>query len=106
MKPDAQAGSKSWLLRTNLLLHKGESEAIALALELNPEVIFLDESEARRIAGIYGLKRTGVIGILIRARMEGKVSSLREELDRLREDAGFWIGDELYMRALQQVGEE
>lgn len=87
-------------------LHKGEAEAIALAIERHPEVIFLDELEARRVANVYGLHRTGVIGILIRAKLEGKVASLREDLDRLRNEAGFWIGDEVYRRALQVVAEE
>jgi len=87
-------------------LHKGEAEAIALAIERHPEVIFLDELEARRVANVYGLRKTGVIGILIRAKLEGKVASLREELDKLRNDAGFWIGDEIYRRALKAVSEE
>jgi len=30
---------------------------------------------------------------------EGKIVSLREELDKLRNEAGFWIDDELYRRA-------
>lgn len=87
-------------------LHKGEAEAIALAIERHPEVIFLDELEARRVADVYGLRRTGVIGILIRAKLESKVASLREDLDRLRNEAGFWIGDEVYRCALQAVAEE
>jgi predicted nucleic acid-binding protein len=87
-------------------LHRGEAEAIALAIERHSVVIFLDEVEARRVAKMYGLQKTGVIGILIRAKLEGKVVSLREELDRLRNEAGFWIGDELYRQALHVVGEE
>ena len=65
-------------------LHEGESETIALAVELNADVVFLDESEARRTARVYGLNITGVIGILIRAKREGRIPSLREELDKLR----------------------
>jgi len=87
-------------------LHKGEAETIALAVERHPEVIFPDESEARRVANVYGLRRTGVIGILIRAKLEGKVISLREELDKLRSEAGFWIGDEIYWHALKAAAEE
>ncbi len=41
-------------------LHEGESETIALAVERNPNIVFLDESEARMAAGIYGLHRSGV----------------------------------------------
>ena len=87
-------------------LHKGEAEAIALAIERHPEVIFLDELEARRVANVYGLRKTGVIGILIRAKLEGKVASFREELDKLPDEAGFWIGDAIYRRALKPVSEE
>lgn len=87
-------------------LHKGEAETIALAIEQQSEVILLDELEARRVADVYGLRKTGVIGILIRAKLEGRVASLREELDRLREEADFWVGDEIYWQALKAVAEE
>ena len=99
-------GNRSVIRLLERELHKGEAETIALAIERHPEVIFLDESEARRVADVYGLRKTGVIGILIRAKLEGKMASLREELDRLREEAGFWIGDEIYWRALNAVAEE
>jgi len=89
-----------------LELHDGEAETIALAIEQRPEVVLLDETEARRVADAYGLHKTGLIGILLRAKLEGKVVSLREELDRLRKEAGFWIGDDIYQQALQVVGEE
>lgn len=82
-------------------MHDGESETIALAIELNPDVVFLDESEARRTARVYGLNITGVIGILIRAKREGRITSLREELNRLRNEAGFWIGNDVYKKAFQ-----
>lgn len=87
-------------------LHAGESETIALAMECSADIVFLDESEARMTARIYGLTKSGVIGILIRARREGKIPSLREELDRLRNDAGFWVGEELCEKALMAVGED
>lgn len=87
-------------------LHEGESETIALAVEVKPEIVFLDESEARRIAKVYGFNITGVIGILIRAKREGLISSLREELDKLRNEAGFWIGDDVYRKALCASEEE
>ncbi|MDD4163449.1 MAG: DUF3368 domain-containing protein [Methanothrix sp.] len=87
-------------------LHKGESETIALAIQLTADVVFLDESEARRTARVYGLNITGVIGILIRARREGRISSLREELGRLRNEAGFWIGEDVCKKALHASGED
>ncbi|MGC9445262.1 MAG: DUF3368 domain-containing protein [Candidatus Methanospirareceae archaeon] len=86
-------------------MHKDEAEAIALAIERHAKVIFMDELEARRAADVYGLRKTGILGILIRAKLENKVVSLREELDSLRNDAGFWIRDELYQRVLHEIGE-
>lgn len=55
---------------------------------------------------IYGLNKSGVVGVLIRAKREGRISSLQEELDRLRNDAGFWIREEVYRKALKAVGED
>lgn len=86
-------------------LHAGEAETIALAIEQQPDVVFLDESEARRVANLYGLRITGIIGILMRAKSEGKIVSLRDELVKLRNEAGFWIDDELYNRVLQSAEE-
>ena len=87
-------------------LGDGESEVIALAIEQQADLTLLDESEARRIAEIFGLSKTGVIGILMRAKREGEIDSLRTELDKLREQGGFWIEDRLYHQALAAVGEE
>lgn len=86
-------------------LDEGEAETIALAVEQQAEVVFLDEADARRAAEIYGLRMTGVIGLLMRAKLQGRISSLKEELDRLREEAGFWIDEQLYRQALESAGE-
>ena len=42
-------------------LDKGESEAIALAVERQAEVVLLDESDARCAADLLGLPKTGVV---------------------------------------------
>jgi predicted nucleic acid-binding protein len=87
-------------------LDAGESEVIALALERQADLVLLDESEARRIADRYGLAKTGVIGLLIRAKREGLVGSLRAELNKLQSQGGFWIEERLYYRVLALIGEE
>jgi len=86
-------------------LDEGEAEVLALAIERKADLVLLDETEARKVAELYGLPKTGVIGLLIRARRDGKIRSLREELDKLRNQAGFWIADKLYQQALRAVGE-
>ncbi|MBU2499370.1 MAG: DUF3368 domain-containing protein, partial [Proteobacteria bacterium] len=49
-------------------LDKGESEAIALALQAQADWTLLDEKEGRRVAKSLGLRVTGVLGILLCAR--------------------------------------
>jgi hypothetical protein len=89
----------------DLDLHRGESEVIALAIEQNADLILLDETDARQVAATFGLKKTGVIGILIKARVEGKIGSLRLELNNLIDTMGFFIDDGLYRQALLSVNE-
>jgi len=87
-------------------LDDGEAETIALAVERQAVIVFLDETEARKIAEIYSLRKTGVIGLLVRAVAEGTCPSLRQELDRLRHNSGFGISEELYRQVLAAVGED
>jgi predicted nucleic acid-binding protein len=86
-------------------LDDGEAEVIALAIEKEANLVILDESEARRIAATFELPKTGAVGVLISAKLEGKIPRLRDELDKLRAPGGFWIEESLYQRALQAVGE-
>jgi predicted nucleic acid-binding protein len=111
-----QARQDGWLVvetpsnRTLLQLLKrdlddGEAEMIALAIEREAELVLADETEARRVAERYNLSKTGVIGLLIRARQAGQIPSLKTELDKLRNQGGFWIEQGLYERVLRAVGE-
>lgn len=86
-------------------LDKGEAEAIALALQVGAEWTLLDEREGRRVAKSLGLKVTGVLGILLRARREGELPSLRRAMEALREKAGFHIGAELFAELVRESGE-
>lgn len=59
-------------------LDPGESAAIALAAEINAELVILDERDARETAEIYNLKKTGFIGILMKAKKEGFIDSVKK----------------------------
>lgn len=82
----------------------GEAEAITLSLEIGADLILIDETEAREKARLYGLKISGTIGILLRAKFDGKIDSLKENLIRLKE-TGFRISNELMTKALMEVNE-
>jgi predicted nucleic acid-binding protein len=86
-------------------LDDGEAEVIALAVEHRGSLALLDESDARRIASSFRVEKTGAIGVLIRAKLEGRIPSLRAELDKLRTEAGFWIEDDLYHAVIEAAGE-
>ena len=79
-------------------LDLGETAAICYAVEHDADLVLLDERDGRRVARRHDLEVTGVIGILLRGAKTDEVE-LEQELDALRE-AGFWISDELYERAL------
>jgi len=86
-------------------LDDGEAEAIALSLEVSADLILLDEYDAREKARILGLQITGLIGILLRAKLEGKIKILEEEIERLKK-TGFYIGDELIAKVLKKSKEK
>ena len=81
-------------------LDLGESESIALALELGADLVVLDEIEGRRIARRVGLRVIGVAGVLLEAKSNGLVSIVRTNLDALRSTAGFYVSDAFYNRVL------
>jgi len=86
-------------------LDGGEAETIGLALQMKANRVLLDEREGRRVAKSLGLKVTGVLGILLRAKREGHLPSLQETMEQLQEQAGFRIGRELFADVLREGGE-
>ena len=83
----------------------GEAEAIALALELSADLILLDEKEARAAAKRAGLRVTGVLGVLLRAKMNGQIRVVKPEIDALRARARFFVSSALERRILDLAGE-
>ena len=83
-------------------LDKGESEAITLAIELKADWTLLDEREGRKVAKSLGLKVTGILGVLLRAKQSGELKSLQPVIDELISKAGFRIAPELLVQILTQ----
>lgn len=82
----------------------GESEVIALALEINADLVVIDEMQARETADIYNLNKTGFLGIILKAERENVIDSDLDLIDRAI-DQGFYIDDSLYEKLVQQLSE-
>jgi len=86
-------------------LHRGESEAIALARETKADLLPLDEREGRRVAREYGLTVRGVLGILLRAKKTGQLNAVRPSIELLKTKARFFIASELERAIIAEAGE-
>ncbi len=83
-------------------LDYGEAEVIALALEIDADLVLIDETDARRVAETYSLKMTGFIGILIKAYHKGLITNFKYTLD-LAIKRGFWINRNFYKSILNNM---
>jgi len=66
-----------------LILGRGEAEAITLAKELSLPLI-IDERKGRKIAEKIGIKVIGTLGVIIKAYKLGLIKNLEEEIDKFQ----------------------
>lgn len=85
-------------------LHRGESEAIALAVERRASWLLIDERQGRLAAEGLGLTVVGSIGVLVAARARGELATVAPLLEALRV-SGLWMTDALVARVLVSLGE-
>ncbi len=86
-------------------LDPGEAEAVVLALEMKAEQVLIDERRGRMIAARLNLHYTGILGVLVEAKSQGFISTVKPLLDDLINKAGFWVAEPLYKSVLRLVNE-
>lgn len=86
-------------------LDPGESQALALALEIRADGVLIDEAHGRSIAIELGLTPIGVLGILVRAKRNGLLPTVAHVIDDLLAKARFRASDDLIREVLRIAGE-
>ncbi|MDZ7696728.1 MAG: DUF3368 domain-containing protein [Deltaproteobacteria bacterium] len=87
-------------------LDKGEAEAITLATEVDADWLLMDERDGRKAARSMELKVLGILGVLLKARRNGKLESLKKAMGRLQKKAGFYIQADLYNAMIREAREQ
>ena len=82
-----------------------EAEAIALAVETQADRVLIDERQGRLVAARLNLRYTGIIGVLVEEKSQGLIAEVKNLLDALINQAGFWVAEPLYNRVLRFVNE-
>lgn len=85
-------------------LGAGEKEVLALGLQVPNAVVILDERLARLHAEALKLSFTGTLGILLRAKVEGRIPRIEPLLARLHR-LGFRLSAKTRAAVLKLAGE-
>ena len=86
------------------VLDRGEAAVIQLALNERIRRVAIDEPAGRRMARLHGLDLTGSVGVLLRAKREGRIASVRTAVERMK-NQGIWLSDRVVAFALHHSGE-
>lgn len=87
-----------------LTLGKGEAEAIALAVQMDGQLV-TDDKQARSVAEAMGLRVVGTLGILVRAKRAGIIERVAPFIGELERNS-FRISRALREEVLILAGEE
>jgi predicted nucleic acid-binding protein len=86
-------------------LGKGEAQAILLAKEVGAEILITDDRKARTAAISLGLRCTGLLGLLVRAKQSNQLSSVRAMIDVLEKKGGLYLSEAVKAEAARIAGE-
>ena len=85
-------------------IHRGESEVLALALAADAPLVIIDDLMAREQAQALGLRCTGTLGVVLRAKRERRVPAVAPVLAQLQAE-GFRIAPATLAEVLRLAGE-
>ena len=100
------ANNRPLVTQLETTLDPGEAEAIALAVECKPSLLLIDERDGRQVARVLGVKMTGTLGVLLRAKSTGQISAIRPLINELIQLHNFRLHSNLVERILTEAGEK
>lgn len=87
-----------------LELDKGEKHTLDMARKLNADWVIIDEKIGRNMAEYLGLKVTGTLGVLLKAKQQNWIPSFREAAEAMMRQ-GIRYNHGLVDKLARQVGE-
>lgn len=92
--------------RPNILLEldKGEKHTLDMAEKYQADWVLIDEKIGRNMAEYLGLRVTGTLGILLKAKQQGLIPSFHECVSAMQ-NHGIYYHPELIKKLLIQIGE-
>jgi predicted nucleic acid-binding protein len=94
----------SFLSSVSTSLDEGERTAVALALEIRPDVFLSDDRAARGEANRRGLKWLATVDVIYLLKQYNLIPAVKPVLDTMRRN-GFGIKRTLYRTTLRKSGE-
>lgn len=86
-------------------LHDGEVEVMILAQEnQNKDLVIIDDNSAKKTAKYLGLTVTGSLGVILKAKKQGLITSVIPLLNQLIQN-GFYISPEVFEFVKDEAGE-
>ena len=85
-------------------LGAGESAVLAFAYENHGTVAIIDDGAARRCAETLGIPLHGTLGLVMKAKMLGRIAAARPVVENLKRH-GMYLSERAIDRAMALVGE-
>ena len=70
----------------------------------NADLVIIDDNAAKKTAKYLGLTVTGTLGVLIKAKQSGIISSVKNVITKIQSN-GFYINENIIKLTLKQAGE-
>lgn len=85
-------------------LDEGEKWTLHAARQANATLLLIDERIGRNLAERIGLKVTGTLGVMLKARQQGLIASFSREVEEMRR-RGMFFHPRLIARLAESIGE-